>query len=51
MDDLAVLRHFNRIYTQRVGVLEDSFLGMGRPLSVSRLLYEMGLSTPSRWPP
>lgn len=42
MDDLAVLRHFNRIYTQRVGVLEDSFLGMGRPLSVSRLLYEIG---------
>ena len=40
----AVLRHFNRTYTQRVGVLEESFLGTGRPLAVSRLLFEIGRS-------
>jgi DNA-binding MarR family transcriptional regulator len=38
----AVLRRFNRTYTQRIGVLEESFLGTGRPLAVSRLLFEIG---------
>ncbi|MFC7403796.1 bifunctional helix-turn-helix transcriptional regulator/GNAT family N-acetyltransferase [Georgenia alba] len=42
MASSAVLRHFNRTYTQRIGVLEDSFLGTGRPLGVSRLLFEIG---------
>ncbi|MCR1782112.1 helix-turn-helix domain-containing GNAT family N-acetyltransferase [Nocardioides carbamazepini] len=37
-----VLRRFNRTYTQRIGVLDDSFLGTGRPLAVSRLLFEVG---------
>jgi len=37
-----VLRRFNRTYTQRVGVLEESFLGLGRPLAASRLLFEIG---------
>ncbi|TWG97419.1 MarR family transcriptional regulator with acetyltransferase activity [Nocardioides sp. J9] len=37
-----VLRRFNRTYTQRIGVLEESFLGTGRPLAVSRLLFEIG---------
>lgn len=41
-DDAAVLRRFNRTYTQRIGVLEESFLGTGRPLGVSRLLFEIG---------
>jgi DNA-binding MarR family transcriptional regulator/GNAT superfamily N-acetyltransferase len=36
------LRRFNRTYTQRIGVLEESFLGTGRPLGVSRLLFEIG---------
>src|SRR5436190_562541 len=36
------LRRFNRTWTQRVGVLEESFLGTGRPLGVSRLLFEAG---------
>ncbi|TNM37510.1 MarR family transcriptional regulator [Nocardioides albidus] len=39
------LRRFNRTYTQRIGVLDESFLGTGRPLAVSRLLFEVG-STP-----
>jgi DNA-binding MarR family transcriptional regulator/GNAT superfamily N-acetyltransferase len=38
-----VLRRFNRTYTQRIGALDESFLGTGRPLSVSRLLFEIGL--------
>ncbi|GAA4696657.1 helix-turn-helix domain-containing GNAT family N-acetyltransferase [Nocardioides conyzicola] len=36
------LRRFNRTYTQRIGALEESFLGTGRPLGVSRLLFEIG---------
>ena len=39
-----VLRGFNRTYTQRIGVLDESFLGTGRPLAVSRLLFEIGRS-------
>ena len=42
MTETAVLRRFNRTYTQRIGVLEESFLGTGRPLGVSRLLFEIG---------
>lgn len=41
-----VLRRFNRTYTQRIGVLDDSFLGTGRPLAVSRLLFEIGSDGP-----
>ncbi|MEQ6901358.1 helix-turn-helix domain-containing GNAT family N-acetyltransferase [Nocardioides sp. YIM 152588] len=40
----STLRHFNRTYTQRIGVLEDSFLGTGRPLAASRVLFEVGSS-------
>jgi DNA-binding MarR family transcriptional regulator/GNAT superfamily N-acetyltransferase len=45
-DDLqtATLRRFNRTYTQRIGVLEESFLGTGRALGPSRLLFEIGLA-------
>lgn len=42
MTTTSVLRRFNRTYTQRIGVLEDSFLGTGRPLAVNRLLFEIG---------
>jgi DNA-binding MarR family transcriptional regulator/GNAT superfamily N-acetyltransferase len=38
----TTLRRFNRTYTQRIGALEESFLGTGRPLGVSRLLFEIG---------
>ncbi len=38
----TTLRRFNRTFTQRIGVLEESFLGTGRPLAVSRLLFEIG---------
>ncbi|GAA1726992.1 helix-turn-helix domain-containing GNAT family N-acetyltransferase [Isoptericola hypogeus] len=37
-----VVRRFNRSYTQRVGALEESFLGLGMPLGTARLLFEIG---------
>jgi DNA-binding MarR family transcriptional regulator/RimJ/RimL family protein N-acetyltransferase len=36
------LRRFNRTYTQRVGALDDSYLGLGWPLGASRLIFEVG---------
>jgi DNA-binding MarR family transcriptional regulator len=41
-DAVAVIRRFNRSYTQRIGALDDSFLGMGMPLGPARLLFEIG---------
>jgi hypothetical protein len=38
----AIVRSFNRSYTQRIEALEESFLGMGMPLSHERLLFEIG---------
>jgi DNA-binding MarR family transcriptional regulator/predicted N-acetyltransferase YhbS len=43
-DPVAVVRRFNRSYTQRIGVLEESFLGMGMPLGSARLLFEIGIA-------
>ena len=39
---MTVVRRFNRSYTQRIGVLDDSFLGLGMPLGPARLLFEIG---------
>ena len=36
------VRRFNRVYTQRIGVLEDSFLGTGYSLGAARVLFEIG---------
>jgi DNA-binding MarR family transcriptional regulator/GNAT superfamily N-acetyltransferase len=41
-EQTAVLRRFNRTYTARIGALDESFLGTGRPLGPSRLLFEIG---------
>ncbi len=41
-DEISVVRRFNRLVTQRAGVLDDHFLGRDRPLGESRLLYEIG---------
>ena len=38
------VRRFNRLVTQRAGVLEDSYLRRGRPIGEARLLYEIGPS-------
>jgi GNAT superfamily N-acetyltransferase/DNA-binding MarR family transcriptional regulator len=44
MDRVAVdtVRGFNRTVTQWVGALERSYLGRGRPLGASRVLWEIG---------
>lgn len=39
---VAALRRFNRSFTQRVGVLDDSYLAIGRPVGSARLLFEIG---------
>jgi DNA-binding MarR family transcriptional regulator/GNAT superfamily N-acetyltransferase len=41
-DEIYQVRRFNRLVTQRVGALDDHFLGRDRPLGESRLLYEIG---------
>jgi DNA-binding MarR family transcriptional regulator/GNAT superfamily N-acetyltransferase len=44
MSDAMVdqVRRFNRIVTERVGALDDRFLGRERPLGEARLLWEIG---------
>jgi DNA-binding MarR family transcriptional regulator len=37
------VRRFNRLVTERVGALNDRFLGRARPLGEARLLWEIGL--------
>ena len=39
---VSQVRRFNRVVTQRVGALDDRFLGRDRPLPESRLLWEIG---------
>ncbi len=39
---VAQVRAFNRLVTQRSGALNDHFLGRDRPLAASRLLFEIG---------
>ena len=41
-DGVALVRRFNRTVTERIGALEESFLGRDRPLGASRLLWEVG---------
>lgn len=41
-DQIRQVRNFNRAVTQRIGVLSDDYLGRGRPLGESRLLFEIG---------
>ena len=44
MDQSTVgrVRRFNRAVTERVGALEETYLGRGRPLAETRLLWEIG---------
>ena len=39
---VAGVRRFNRVVTQRIGALNDSFLASDRPLSQNRVLWEIG---------
>ena len=40
---IATIRKFNRVVTQRLGVLSDHYLARGRSLGASRVLWEIGL--------
>lgn len=44
MDERQIqqVRSFNRAVTRRIGALSDDYLGRGRPLAESRLLFEIG---------
>ncbi|MEV0619107.1 MarR family winged helix-turn-helix transcriptional regulator [Nonomuraea sp. NPDC050404] len=44
MDDTAIarVRRFQRTVTQRIGALNDAFMGRDRPLGQARLLWEIG---------
>src|SRR5215467_6744071 len=37
------VRRFNRVVTERIGALNDRFLGRAMPLGEARLLWEIGL--------
>ena len=39
---VAAVRSFQRLVTLRAGALQDDFLGRGRPLGASRVLFEIG---------
>ena len=41
-DPIATVRAFNRIVTERVGALNETYLARGRSLGASRLLWEIG---------
>src|SRR3954453_15645902 len=42
IDAVGRVRSFNRIVTQRIGVLDDAFLSRDRPLGPARVLWEIG---------
>jgi DNA-binding MarR family transcriptional regulator len=39
---VAQVRRFNRLVTERVGALSDSYMGRDRPLGEARVLWEIG---------
>ena len=39
---VAQVRRFNRIAGERIGALQDNFLGLRRPIGEARLLWEVG---------
>jgi DNA-binding MarR family transcriptional regulator len=40
--EVATVRRFSRVVTQRLGALNDEYLARPRPLGASRVLYEIG---------
>lgn len=41
-EEIAEVRTFNRLVTERVGALNDAYLARGRSLGASRVLWEIG---------
>jgi DNA-binding MarR family transcriptional regulator len=48
MDEIGRVRSFNRTVTERVGALQDTYLGRDRPLGANRVLWEIGDGTDLR---
>ena len=42
-DNISQVRSFNRVVTQRIGALNNRYMGRDRPLAESRLLFEIGI--------
>jgi DNA-binding MarR family transcriptional regulator/GNAT superfamily N-acetyltransferase len=42
VSNVSTLRAFNRSFTRKIGVLDDSFLQSGRPYAEARLLFDIG---------
>jgi DNA-binding MarR family transcriptional regulator/GNAT superfamily N-acetyltransferase len=40
--DIQQVRRFNRVVAEGIGAIDDRFLGRGRPMGESRLLWEIG---------
>jgi DNA-binding MarR family transcriptional regulator/GNAT superfamily N-acetyltransferase len=45
-EHIRQVRRFNRLVTQRVGALDESYLSLGRPLGEARVIYEIGAASP-----
>jgi DNA-binding MarR family transcriptional regulator/N-acetylglutamate synthase-like GNAT family acetyltransferase len=41
-DEIQAVRRFNRLYTRRIGVLDEALLGSGLALAEVRVLWEIG---------
>src|SRR6201995_655981 len=37
------VRRFNRVVTERIGALDDAYMGRDRPVGEARVLWEIGL--------
>jgi DNA-binding MarR family transcriptional regulator len=48
MDEIAEVRRFNRLVTQRVGALNDHYLARDRPLGEARVLWEIDMGADVR---
>jgi DNA-binding MarR family transcriptional regulator len=45
-DEVTRLRRFNRLLTQRIGLLDERYLGSPLPFAQARLLYEIAVLAP-----